>query len=327
MREKIETYIVVTIIAALVWLYAEGENVRDYPREAVQVQVVAPSGTEMSVEPAEPQLVLMSVRASSGQMQALRRRIGEGPFMITVGENVSNGVADRTIVLQNALAQVPVIAERGINVLEVEPATINVHIERIVSRSLPVDVQAGDVQLAGQPNVEPAQVTITTVHSVAQQLAGQRTVADLTRLDLSALEPNVSHTLDVPVELPFAADMSQMRVDPGSVLVTLTIRKVTDRVTLTSIPVNVSLPPRLLSQYNLQLDEDQLVVRDVVLEGPAEVIERIRNRQAKVWAELRPTADQLDAGVESVPLYLSAPAGVTLVTPLPQASIRVERRE
>ena len=64
------------------------------------------------------------------------------------------------------------------------------------------------------------------------------------------------------------------------------------------------------------------------LTGPSDEIAKIRDNGVKVWAELRPTVDELEAGNGSpqLPLYLHLPTGVTTDTVLPRVTITVTKR-
>ena len=56
---------------------------------------------------------------------------------------------------------------------------------------------------------------------------------------------------------------------PTSAEVTFTLEDVTAEVTLRSVPVYVSAPPLLMSRYEINVPEDQQVLRDVGSRGRA----------------------------------------------------------
>ncbi|MBX2851070.1 MAG: hypothetical protein KTR15_04910 [Phycisphaeraceae bacterium] len=66
---QIATFVTVTIVALLVWLYAEDANVQTYTGQAVRVQFVLPAGADGLITPSEPITVLVDFDGSNGQFQ------------------------------------------------------------------------------------------------------------------------------------------------------------------------------------------------------------------------------------------------------------------
>lgn len=332
MLEKLQTWLVVTVIAVLVWLYAEGEAV-DQHQMQLQLRFVPPPGRQLIVEPQAPAdpdapvLVWATFLASTGQMDQVEAIANQGPIEIVVADRPDAETPEQVVVLEEALARSP-LGELGVSIVETSPPTVNVWVEPLKTEQVEVLVHTGDLQLAQPPIPEPLKVPVVVPTRLAEAARNLKVVADLTAIDLSQLEVNEPHTLPaVPLRLPAALEERGVRLERDSVRVNLTIRKQTDSVTLTTVPIHINTPPLVLQRYNIALREDQMVLRDVRLTGPADVIDRIRRKDTRVWAELRPSADELDTGVESLPVYLNAPPAVTVESPLPQVPVTVTRRE
>jgi len=108
LRDRLETWLLTTVVAVLVWLYAEGEIVKTHGVE-LPVRFVAPPGQELVIDPdratdAEGVMqVLVKVRASAGQMQDFRRRWDDQPIRIRVADPASAGQTQE-FVLREAIA-------------------------------------------------------------------------------------------------------------------------------------------------------------------------------------------------------------------------------
>lgn len=321
--EKLQTGAIVTVIAVLVWLYAEGEAVQERPKQ-VEIRFVA-SGSQVGIEPAGSEWINVTFQASTGQMAQVEYLLAQGPVQIPVTLR-ENGASDQqTVVLREALEQSP-LGELGVNIRDTNPATMNVSVEPLVTVTLDVAAQFAQPEMvAPRPRVEPSQVELTVAGSLAPQAEGLRAIARLD--DLTAFEPDEEHTVNVRVTLPEALRHRWSRVEPASVAVTFTLRDQTDTVTLTSVPVEVSMLPVLGRRYWVDVPDEYRVLADVRLSGPSDEIDRIRRRERPIRAYVRPTADELDAGVELLNVHLDKPPSITLESPLPPVPVEITVRE
>ncbi len=73
----LETWFLVTLISVLVWLYAEGAMVQTYPRQRIAVDLVAPPGSRLALEPDRTE-AFVSFRGSAAQLQELKARLAQG---------------------------------------------------------------------------------------------------------------------------------------------------------------------------------------------------------------------------------------------------------
>lgn len=332
MLDKLQTSFVVTLIAVLVWLYAEGEAVSQHQIQ-LQVKFVPPPGRPLLVERDRtasndaPMLVWMTFIGSSGQRSQVEQIVSEGALEIMVTDRPDAETPEQTVALRDALADSR-LGNLGISIVNTTPDTVSLWVEPLVTEEIGVQVATGDLQLAQPPTPEPVKVNITVPARLADEAQNLKLIADLTREDLSQYEVNTQQTLPaVPLRLPQPLQRPGVVLERDTVAVTFTIRKQIDSVTLTAVPIHINAPPLVLEQYRIRLPEDQMVLPDVRLAGPADVIDRIRRKDVRVWAELRPSVDELDDGVQSLTAHLNVPPGVTLETPLPQIQVEVTRRQ
>jgi len=322
--ESIETYLIVTVITAMVWLYAEGENARSYSDVAVQVRFVSPPGADLAITPDQEQTVKLSFRSSTGAFQNLTRLIAQGPIELPVSVSAS-GEPEQSVVLEPLLLE-SALGDIGISDLTVQPEVMPVRVEQMVTVPLPVSVRTGDVRLAGPPQVEPLQVSARLPSSLANGQRPPRLEVRLDSTDLTALEVNVPHTLDLPLQLPARLAGSRVTLDQATARVTFTIRKQSDSYTIPLVPILVVGPPSQMADYELTLDENLRVLRDVRVSGPSDAIERIRSGDTQVVAQFRLTASDLEQQVTSAPLTLTLPQGVQAEGVVPAISFTIAPR-
>ncbi len=326
LRQKIETFIVVTLITVLVWLYAEGRNVATYANEPVSVKFVSGDGEGLTISPDNPQRVLVSFEGSNAMKQALEAATKDGPITLPVVEQPNASSSVQNIIMKDALND-SILSDLGILVISTDPAVMPVTVRRLVSVQMSVEPVVLEVDLAAAPTVDPARVDVKVPAALAD-LAGELSlIARVPPADLASIPANTPRALSVRLELPEALRDQPVELSARNVAVTVIIRKQTDTLTLTSVPIHINVPPLLLQQYRIALPEDQVVIRDVKLSGPADAIASIRDKRFRVWAELRPTADELDAGLDQAQLFLHLPPGVRMEGPMPRVPVKVYRNE
>ena len=334
---RIRTWLVVTLITLLVWLYAEGEAVTEQA-EQIQVEFVAPPGQKLAIEPAGPTerdspiLVWATFRGSTGQLTQVRQITEQGPLELEVSEQPGSSDDEHVVVMQDALYRSR-LGELGVNIIETNPATVTLNVAPLRTVDLPVRLAEHEVQLAGQVNIEPDTVRVTLPARLGERINDHQAWAELDAVDLSELDANVEHTVSAPLRLPDALQSRWTSVEPQQVQVTLTIRKQTETITKERIGVELLVSPVLLRQYSFDVKDEDLNLLDVKLTGPADTLERIQQGQLAISAWVRPSFEQLDnevgddSAVVTLPVQFDMPADVTVTSPRPEVPVTVTRKE
>jgi len=331
---KIQTYVVVTLIAVLIWLYSESENVKLHEALQFNIRLIAPPGQQLLISPATKRRVRVTVRCATSQYAQLQRMQAR-PITFTVTEDPNT--PEQTLILRDKLNDSP-IGDLGVNIVDIDPRTLDLHIERIEEVAIPIatdSIVPADIQLATAPTVTPSKATVGLPVSIANQLGDMKLEVRLAPETIAHLDENVPHELSTPITLP---DILQNRlrgytpsIKPAAAMVTLTIRKQSDAFSLTGVPILLSAPWAELNRFSVQMEDNQRVLSEnVQLSGPSDVIDKIRKGGIKIWADLRLTADELESGITSKPLHISVPPGVRVestiphanfvITPIPQAA-------
>ncbi|MCE9590317.1 MAG: hypothetical protein K8S99_07315 [Planctomycetes bacterium] len=294
--EHLKLILAVTVVTALIWLYAEGENVRPYSVTA-SIQFVPLAGSDLIISPAQPQTVQVTVRCSSAKLAEVQRRLQSGAVNIKIGPDSRNPDGRQVVVLRDSLAHDSPLSKIHVNVIDVQPATLEAYVDTMSQVVLPVAVNTGDAQLAGTPTVNPKEVTLTVPSSVAAALRDAKIEARIDPQALAKLEVAVPHTLDVDLAPP--APLRMMTTQPAlpRVKVTLTIRMLTQTIPLAQVPVRLDLAPADTARFAVTLSDDDRFLRDLSVTGPADVLERIRKHEIEIWASLRLTTEELEKAV------------------------------
>jgi hypothetical protein len=329
-------FLVVTVVAMLVWLYAEGENVKEVALD-MEIRFEPAASQPLSIKPRRlDHRVEATFRCNSVQRDQLKNVISRGPVVLELSRDAATpGDPRQEVDLRQKLAEHPLIQELGVGVVEVRPAKVVVTIERMETIRLPVAVVSPGDLLLENVTVDPQEVEIRLPASLAAGLGeAPRVETRLVAADLSKLPLNQPVTLNnVPLQPPLAlrGNTADVEMARSTATVTLTIRKLAQTITLSSIPVRIVAPVAELPNYAVSLvDEQDQFVRNIKLTGPSTVMARIEAKELKVWADLKLEGDTLAKGASEettiiVP-HITAPPEVTADLPAP-VRLRITRRE
>lgn len=322
--EKLKTYLLVTVVTILVWLYLENENIRRYDNVPLDI-VLTPATPQLIVSATKASPVLVSVRCSTNQYEQLKALAASGPLKIELREDAAS--PEQTLVLLDKLNSLRSLSDLGVIVEDVRPMTLSARVERLVERSVPVVINSGDLQLQAAPTIEPAKVSLTLPASLAEGLGDLTLAAPLASLpNASSFEVNEPYLLAVPVALPESLRRPGVKVEPASVKVGFTIRKLTKETVVPRVTIVIEAPLVKLADYTIKLDENDLFIRDVRLTGPNDLIDRIDRGEIPITAVLRLTAAELDSDLTSKLLEFNKPEQVKVASPVPQVKFTIVKR-
>lgn len=320
---SIQNVVVVTLIAALVWLYAEGRAIRTSEDRSVRVVFTAPvnRADELAITPREPVDFDVTVIGSSSQLSSFEQLTTNRPIQIEVDEQVQSPLN-----MLEALEQSQV-GELGVNLQDVIPAQIDISVERIDQVEMPVRVLAGDVQLTTNTSVSPDRVSVRLPQRLTQFATDQHALAMIPQERIAQSPVGVPQTVDVRLQLPVELRSAWSTVVPENVSVTYTVRKLHDTYRVESLGVRISVPPSLLQQWNFELDDRNRVLESVELAGPSDTIAAIRDGRQEVFAEVRPRSNDLKEGTAKLTVYIQTPPGVTVTSPAQTVDVKITPRQ
>ncbi len=324
MIEPIIRYSTITLIAFMVWLYAEGAT-RKQHTVTLTVRFTAPQGQRLLIEP-EMQSVNVAVRCATSQLDQVKNLALE-PIPISVTD--VPGRPDRSIIIDQQLAVHERINRLGITIERVDPDTIPVRVERIETRVVPIELATpADLEMTTPAVFTPTSVTMELPAGVASIVDGIKLQARLDANALAGVVPGVLTDRTIEVTLPPSmAALPSVTYSPRQVSVSFTVKKKEDEFVIGLVPVLLNIAPNLAKQYSVDVDQENLLLRDVKVKGPSDVIARIRGGTLKLEAFLKMEPEDLERRVPSKLPELRLPPGVTVESTLPLVKLTITRRE
>lgn len=280
MMDKLQTYILVTLIAMLIWLYAEGENTKVYTNERVRINFTAGGGENLVIDPSSI-AVNADIQCSASQRAAMQLLLSKGPIDIPLSYDPTKAMQNVNV---GALLEKEALARLGVNIVKTDPSIQPVRVEAIEILEVDILVVRGAHELLGEPRVEPSKVQ---VHVPAREKALWKDVrleAHLDSIDPVALEANQvpardEQQFDIKLTLPKKVRNSNALLNPAAVKVSFMLKSRTKTIKLDRVRINVTAASTTLEQYAVSLNEDNRFLLDVELTGPAEAIDRINTAQ------------------------------------------------
>lgn len=330
---QIREYIMVTFVALLVWLYAEGENIKTY-EILVPIQFVPATGQNLLINPQKiDETPHLTIKCSSSQKTQLDQLFDGTTLSIPLTENPNVPDGKQQILLKPLFTSLPAFAKLSVNITEVTPSQVTVDVKTLKTMELKIaEMIEGDSQLQDVV-IEPPVATLHFPKDFQKNLSDSDTIKARLNQLLENLEPNQSHTLEsVPLFAPQTLGTVDVRIDPPTAKVTFTLTRQTKATTLSSIAVRFVMPAASASQYDVQLinDEDKLI-RAVKITGPNDLIDQITKREIKIWADLKLEADDLAKGVgkDSIAIvpHIQKPDAVKLDEAPGAINLRIVQRQ
>jgi len=325
LRQKLPTFVLATIIAMLIWLYAEGENLRE-DTVSVDVMFVDPAGNKLAIEPRTAS-VRVTVQAPTSSLAAVKKistvrlSMQEKPGLETYPRQM--------LILRERLASLPDFERLGAGVLRTDPETVSVSVQRLEPVTLPVELTAGEVDLKTAATVQPSEVTIAVPASLTKAVEGLKLRVMVDARAVASFTPNNPYTLELPISMSEALAKAlgdyAIQIPLPKAQVNLTLRSQEETYEHPSIPIRTAAVWTLLDEYRVEV-VDRVALEGIVLRGPSKVIEQIRRGEVKVWADIDLTSKDFETPITSAPVRLTAPQGVFAETPLPTVNIRITKR-
>ncbi|MEA5557685.1 YbbR-like domain-containing protein [Nodularia spumigena] len=301
-----QTLLVVSIVSVVIWLFAEGENVR---RSQLPATLQIASGTDGRlvtwVEGNTPWDGRITINASgtTAGLDQLRDRLRQPTIFSPGTEGFPSTPGDHTLDLRALLRTLRDVRETGVAIESTEPASLLVHVDLLESVELPVRVEVPDAEIDGVPEATPARVSLTLPSLVRQRLLPETTLVarigpDVLRgLSRGRRETIQSVALELPTEL--AATPRGVRLTPPAVRVALTLRERTATEVLPTVPVQIRVAPIQLARWQIIIPEADQFLQDVRVTGPSDEIERIRRGELRVIAVVSLSAQELASRITS----------------------------
>lgn len=298
----VRTMVVVSLVSVLIWIVAEGESVS---RERVEVSVrLIDADGGLVIRALEAGAwsgrVLVSLEGSTTEVSDLRDRLRETLTFRPGDPGVPMESGRHELAIADVLRQSRVMEGSGVTLVEVEPETVGVMIDRVTWQNLDVRVDVPDVASTSSPVADPRRVRVQVPSLLADQFAELRTLtATLTPEQISRLELGQRNVVEnVPVELPIDLALHPfVRLDPERVSVIVTLENRQDSITLANVPVQVRRPAFEAERWVVTVNPEDHLLESVTVTGPSDLIEQIRSGRLTIFATVVLTLDDRDAKI------------------------------
>lgn len=332
-HKEIWTYLIVTLVAVLIWAWAASETreQRTISSAKVQFEVRADPGNWL-IEPASvaPSVVVEGTKLSVQALANLLRK----PINIAVPVNVSRYSRD----LAELLREQESIIATGAAIVSTEPASIDLALDQIDREPILVKPILPGVTAEGEIVAQPNVVTVSMPHSLKQRLPQDFQVeAFMPASQLEQLERGEPQSLEVRLRMPeaFAAEPN-VRISPASVRLNFTIRSRIRETKVESARVLIDSAAENLDAYTIEVEPKLL--RGLTVEADADLSRRIEAGEVPVVAIVHLRSSEVEAQIDhkSVSYFMAhvpngdgvtyEKLGVKPGTSLPVINLKITRR-
>jgi hypothetical protein len=296
-HKEIWTYLIVTLVAVLIWAWAASETRERKSIPAATLRLVT-SSSDWTIAPASTavQVNVEGPAVAVQRIERLLRRAVEIPLSATAGR--------QSLDVAGALRKLDAVAETGANIISADPAVIDVDLDEIDRITAPVKASLPGVITDGEPVVQPREVQVSLPRALRQQLRGDFAVeAFLDRSQLDGLIPGEPQVKEARLRLPETSGIASgenVRLNPQVATVRFTIRSRVRETRVDSVRVQVAGPVEDRDAYHIEVDPK--VLRGVTLLADADLSRQIEAGDVPVIAFVHLSSREKEAMIESKPV-------------------------
>lgn len=230
--------------------------------------------TLVNMDPAPPYLAKVIVRGNSAQLKYL----SANDLKIRMQVRKENFSAHTPYVMR--LSPDDVKTPFGTSVIAIEPQTITLNLEPLVSKKVPVAAQFSGLNemnhdyLISKITFTPSEVTVSGAESLLR---------DVDKIDTLSIPLNASATESFDYTASLSC-RSGLRVMPEAVNCRVEIVKGNESRELEGVPLTLLVPPGLESKFNVELISASNV--KVTLYGPRGKIAMLDEKSLNIFADL-----------------------------------------
>ena len=309
-QSKYWTYLIVTLVTVLLWVWAAAET-REEKSATFLVRFASAGAGDWVIIPDEVTLTVTLEGSRFPLQEALSLK--QGSIVLTTGNELPSSVGRHTLDLTTALNKNEALRNTRVTVLTVDPPSKMIEIDALVAVTATVQPDLPHLYLDGEPEVDPAQVTVTLPSRRLADLAPEEIAprAYIAQSRLNRLEPGREYVLSTKLLLPekLATEQS-VTIEPPVADVTFTVRSFIEETILSTVRVHIAGPPEDHEEYFIEIDKADEVLKDVTISADAVLIAKIKARDAVVVAMVHLSHRDKEQRVESKPVtyFVALPA-------------------
>lgn len=333
MLSGIRTFALVTIITVLIWAFAEAESLTTKALRC-ELHFAADEQTLRFADPADAKAwtgrvevtVEGSNRAAGDVESNLRRGVTIRPGM----SGVPTEPGEYSIDLNQVLRAAPEIVNRGVTIAKVEPPSLLIVVDTLVTRELQVNADAQGALVDGPVECRPSNARITLPRALNALLPPDVTLtARIPQETIGTLVPGRAETITgIPIlPPPQVKERNRVTIEPERADVVLTLRSRTDSFTITSVPVHIKIAAGEFGRWDITVPEEDRFIRDVTVSGPSDMVARVKRGEIRLNAILTLSFDELERRISSKDvLFSEVPTELKFETDRTTVRLRIARR-
>ncbi|MCC6230898.1 MAG: hypothetical protein IT432_16930 [Phycisphaerales bacterium] len=333
MFRHVRTFILVTFVTALIWIFAEGESLTRrslkadvfFESDAAGERVIAVS--DAAWRDRVDIVVQGTASAVTEAESVLRRAVRLRPGM----SGVPAQSGEFTIDLEQALSEVSDLAGAGVTIARADPPGVTVRIDQLQEKTLPVVLDAPGVDIEGPAEVTPSSVTLRLPAEFAAKLTGDTPArVRIPGETLAKLVPGRKESIaSLPIELPtVVVGAHSTKFDPATCSLSITLRNNIASYKLSSVPVFVKLAAVEMGKWDITINEADRFLTDVTVTGPGDLVERVRRGDMKVSATIPLSFEELERGIAAKDAVFSdLPSALRFEVQNARVRLDIQRRD
>ncbi|MEQ9616884.1 MAG: hypothetical protein RLN60_02495 [Phycisphaerales bacterium] len=325
MLNKIVTVVSITLLACLIWLFAEAESLGESTIPEVNVSIGSNSADRIVTRSSDwRNRVSVEIRGSRGAIEEARVILGEGVTLTPGMTGVPDGGG--TVDLLTAVRNLNDLRATGVEVITVTPIRTEITVTELVNVSAPVRAQLQGVSVTGPVEIDPANITVRLPAALRQQLGEDLAVLCVPEENaLNALPDNGAATVNGRITLPPSLRGVEGVAIVGQQTATMRFSVVSTQMTLQLdiVPVQVTVPSIEFNEWRVRLSADNASI-SASITGPRQIVSGIadENSGTRLVGLLYLRSDELNLGISSKALRFGLVAQDGTLSPIP-ASVTV----
>lgn len=316
---RLRTFVLVTVIACTIWLFAEGESLGQETGLTRVFFVDEPGRLITETDGGWDNRATVTFKGSRRALQRARRVLDAGISLkpgLDEGVNASGGV--HSVQLLDTLRRHVALSQTGVSIESVSPSTVN--ILNTALREVPVRVRPDleGLVLIGDVEITPAEVTLVVPDATTEPEDGWQVRARPTPKQIRELPVSGDVALaDVPLIMP--ASLSSVRgASLSSARVAMRFQVASAQRTASLVAgVRVLADADATERFRIVITPEQQTL-PVRVSGSRDLVDRFDSGEYRLVAALSLSSEELEAGVVSKPVRFMLLDGGAL-RPVPDA--------
>ncbi len=280
MADRLKTFGIVSLLAVVVWLFAEAESLGEAEVSArIEFPPASASRFLITSEPRSPS-VRLSLRGGKAALQRAASAL-ESPVRLEPGRGgIPEVPGTHTVDLLEALRASAPLADARVTLEWVRPNTITVVLAPLETRPLEIQADLPGIQIEGPVEMTPRVAEVRAPVGVFEEFG--RAFVNATLAGEAQSLPPGRHTVTARLELPPALQGRpgvSLRTERAELSFTVVSTLVTE--TLPAVPVQVLLAPTEASEWRVSISpQDQIL--SVEMTGPRQIMSGLASTEGKM---------------------------------------------